>query len=92
MRSLPLECGDSSPLLAALRPLKAANGRKAATSRPHSKTVLRTLQVEGPSLFLGGRSDGQDGFEGKIAAVAIFDRGLRSAEIAAHHAAAERTP
>lgn len=44
------------------------------------------------SLFVGGRSDGQDGFEGKIAAVAIFDRGLRSAEIAAHHAAAERTP
>jgi hypothetical protein len=32
-----LECGNSSPLSAALRPLKAAKGHKAA------KTMLRTV-------------------------------------------------
>ncbi len=73
------------------------DGRRVAVylngqAAPRSMQKLNPDTHPATSLFVGGRSDGQDGFEGKIAAVAIFDRGLSSAELASHYAAAERTP
>ncbi len=41
----------------------------------------------GRQLFVGGRSDGQANFEGKLCEVAVYDRPLRSEEIAGHYAA-----
>ena len=41
-----------------------------------------------PQVFVGGRSDGFANFEGKLDEVAVYDRALTAAELAAHHAAA----
>jgi len=35
-------------------------------------------------LWIGGRGDGGDGFEGKIDEVAVYDRALSVAEAAGH--------
>jgi hypothetical protein len=41
-----------------------------------------------PQIFVGGRSDGSDSFEGKLAEVAVYDRALGVDEIVRHYAAA----
>jgi hypothetical protein len=48
-----------------------------------------TLPDLSGTLFIGGRSDGVAGFEGKIDEVAVYDRALMADEIAAHYAAAQ---
>jgi hypothetical protein len=38
--------------------------------------------VKIPALFLGGRSDNSDNWEGRLDEVAVFDRALNAEEIA----------
>lgn len=47
-----------------------------------------TYSAECSQFYLGGRSDGMFGLEGKLDEVALFDRPLSGQEIAAHYAAA----
>jgi hypothetical protein len=44
------------------------------------------------SIFIGGRGDKRDGFEGRIDEVAVFDRALAPAEIGAQFEASGREP
>ncbi len=44
------------------------------------------------TLWIGGREDGRDGFEGKIDEVAIYDRALSAAEAAGHFRASAPPP
>ena len=47
--------------------------------------------VKGPiRLSIGGRNNGESGFEGKIDEVAVYDRALAADEIAEHFRAAQR--
>lgn len=47
----------------------------------------RTISPETPEVFLGGRSDGLFGLEGRIDEVAVFARALPADEIARHYQA-----
>lgn len=50
------------------------------------------LPVDAAMVFIGGRGDNQDGFEGRLDEVAVFDRALSPAEIGAHFVASGRAP
>ena len=45
----------------------------------------------GAELFVGGRSDNRDNFEGKLDEVAVYERALQPDEVRAHHRIAGRT-
>ena len=51
-----------------------------------------TVPVVETSLFLGGRCDGMFNLEGKLDEIAVYDRALSAAEIAAHYHASALTP
>jgi hypothetical protein len=44
----------------------------------------RTLPASGSALFVGGRCDRADGFEGRVDEVAVYDRTLDAGEISEH--------
>lgn len=54
--------------------------------------LAATIPADCRDLFLGGRSDGLFGLEGKLDEVALFDRALSADEVAAHFAAARYVP
>ena len=50
--------------------------------RPEIDATVPAASGPGPEeLFIGGRSDGADGWEGRIDEVALFDRPLSAEEI-----------
>lgn len=52
--------------------------------------VEPVLPVDAKTVFIGGRGDNRDGFEGRIDEVAVFARALPPAEIGAHFQASGR--
>jgi hypothetical protein len=49
-----------------------------------------SVEASGPRLAIGGEAHNSAGFEGKIDEVAVYDRALNAAEIAAHLGTVER--
>jgi len=58
---------------------------------PEISGVLGRAAEEG-SVFIGGRSDGQFNFEGKLDEAAVYGRALNAGEIAAHYRTAGLVP
>ena len=48
-------------------------------------TVPQTAPADEPSVFIGGRNDGQFNFEGKLDEIALYPRPLTEDEISAHY-------
>ncbi len=61
-----------------------------------SGTVMAALATDAKMFFIGGRSDNDSNFPGKIDEAAVYGRALAAAEIAAHYDAAssvaDKTP
>ncbi len=62
-------------------------------SKPEIEGELEYTLPEGvKEIFLGGRSDGFAGLEGKMDEVSLYNKALTAEEIAAHHAASGMKP
>ena len=95
---LMLQVGDDNPLFGKSstprwqwgRAVLVKSGNKfdvyqADAEEPEISLELPSKQAELPSIaefFFGGRSDRQENWEGKLDEVAVFDRALKSSEIA----------
>ena len=55
---------------------------------PQPELDTKSPPASGGSLWVAGRSDGEFGFEGRIAEVALYPRALAAAEISEHYRAA----
>ena len=67
------------------------DGEKATVyldGRPQPELDTKSPPVSGGSLWIAGRSDGEFGFEGRIAEVALYPRALAASEISKHYQAA----